>query len=188
MVRDNPETYADLNGHVADSTGQPADPPGDTSTQGGNPSAQQQNRGNAALPAQQQPPTSPDLQQQAVEATAQKVEQAKSSGDAPPVGSPEYVDKLANQVSTDATAESKYILVPAGGMEAAGLAAVVAPEAGAALDATQSVIAGHPTQATQFAEGFVAGATPGASAPPPTPAGVAGYTVGKVVSWIGNKF
>jgi RHS repeat-associated protein len=54
MVHDNPETFADLDGHIADAAGQLANPPGDTSTQGSNPNAQQQDRNDAAQPKQQQ--------------------------------------------------------------------------------------------------------------------------------------
>jgi hypothetical protein len=187
MVHDNPETFADLNGHLAAATGQQADPPGDTSTQGSNPDTQQQNRNQAGQPLQQEQPNSPDLQQQAAQASAQKIQEAKSSGDAPPVGSPEYIAKVADQVSTAATAESKYILAPAAGLEAAGLAAVAIPEAGAVADATQSFAAARPSQAVQFAQGFIAAATPGATAPPPTLSGVVGYAAGKLASWLGGK-
>ncbi|HKV04947.1 MAG TPA: RHS repeat-associated core domain-containing protein [Candidatus Acidoferrales bacterium] len=208
MVSDNPETFADLDGH------QDGTNPDLTTTKppysgrisidvGGNGSSTDQDKqqqAQTAQPQNQQPqqkhndqqPQGPDLAQQAADATAKKAYDAKTKQDAPPVGSPEYTAQVSSKINAETAAANKSILAPAAAVETAGLAAVAAPVAAAVGGAAVETVALHPAETAQFAEGFAAGATPGLTPPPPTVWGFAGYAAGQVasraVSWIQDKF
>ncbi len=92
-------------------------------------------------------------------------------------------DALA-QAGQTADAGVKTGLVVAGA-EAAPVAAIVGgPVVAAAVVATSETLANNPSLVTQFTEGFVAGASPGPSGFPPTPAGIAGFFVGKGLSFL----
>jgi RHS repeat-associated protein len=133
---------------------------------------------------------SPDLLNQAQQATARRAQEERIRQDGPPVGSPEYVARVSGLVSAEATAGEKYILVPAAAIEAVGVGAVVGASAsaevavasaGRAVDAAQAA-AGLHQGIVQAALGATAAMTH--SSPPRTPAGLAGYAVGKAIQFL----
>jgi RHS repeat-associated protein len=203
MVADNPETFADLDGH--DSTGssgaacdantsvdcagkiktdKPAQPP------------PPQNSGNAtdktAKPTPQEE-KSPDLQQQANQATAQRKQEAIAKQNGPAVGSPEYLAQVSAKVKVETDAANKYILAPAALVAGAGLGTVVATSAAAGtavaaakegVIAAQVAAATHP-EAVQAAQGALGAAFHGPF--PRTRAGYGGYIVEKVIEFVIDK-
>lgn len=170
-VRNNPLRYIDPNGHGK------CDMDANDCAEQNAEKAQKQN----TQQTQEQKQYQQDLKQH-----DQQVNE-KQNPSAPAVGSPEYIKQVSGQVSSETTAGEKYILAPVAGVEGAVVAAVAAPEAAAAYGTVNATLAAHPNEVVQFGEGVIAGASPGASAPPPTLSGVAGYAVGKAVSWVADK-
>jgi hypothetical protein len=124
---------------------------------------------------------SPDLQEQANQATREKKQAQIAKQNGPALGSPEYTAELSAKVTAETDAAKKYILAPAAVVETAGLGVVVAAGAGAeaavaaagrAYDAGLVAAATHP-EAVQAAQGAIGAATH--SPFPRTFAGFAGY-------------
>ena len=189
MVSDNPETFADLDGHdppppgtsgSGSAAGEPCVPSTSFICAATTPPAQNQTQ---QPQAQQQ---SPDLQQQAVAATAQKAQEARASQDAPPVGSPEYAGKVSGQVNAEMAAGNK-IIAGAAVVEAVGVAVVAAAPAAAVTRTGLAYAAANPQEVSEFKEGVQAGASPGPATFPVTPAGIAGYVAGIIIKSIFDK-
>ena len=198
MVRDNPETFADLDGHNANegegSGGDPGYCSGDKAKGVGcqymlnrdkefgivkQQQAQQQNNSQNQQSQQQTQQQKDD--QQYHQALQQKEQQIRDQQAGPAVGSPEYIKQLSGQVSAETTAGEKYILAPAAVLEGVGVAVVAAPEVGAA--ATTTVRAGteyvltHPNEPANFAQGLARGP----AGAPRTPAGALGAVVNVIL-------
>ncbi len=182
MVRDNPETFADLDGHDGEKDAvnehRATDQVGGSGT-----------NLNAADPVKPPPPPpqpqdkkpeSPDLMKQVAAATAQKRSDSINKAAGPAVGSPEYVAKVSSEVSAEMHAGNKLIAVMAG-IEVAGLAVVAVPEGLAVAKAGWEVAQVHPAQVLGFNQGVLTGMSPGASLPPPTTGGAIGYVVGRII-------
>jgi RHS repeat-associated protein len=201
IVRDNPETFADLDGHcgpdhvqdckdnattangalAAACEGYPdprkrGDGTSGSTTQQAQKQKQEQNREQTQLQKENE-----DYHR----ALQRREQQFRDQQAGPAVGSPEYVKQLANQVAAEATSGEKQILAPAAVLEGGGLLVAFAPEAAAAYEATNELMASN-TGAVQFLQGAAAGATPAPAPYPRTPAGVAGYVAGKLIRMLGG--
>jgi hypothetical protein len=111
----------------------------------------------------------------------------KLSPQAPSLGSPEAMKQVFGQASGESTEGMKTIVAPVAAVEGIVVAAAAAPEAIAAYGTANATMAAHPGETVQFAEGVMAGMSPGPSSPPPTLAGFAGYGVGKAVDWVSRN-
>jgi len=182
MVSDNPETFADLDGHLLY-------PPVEAGSGGCTPLmdcvAKDQPQADAQQPAQNNPAISqdktaqPDLQQLVVTAQAQQRADAIAKLNGPPPGSPEYIAQLSSKVTAETDAAKKYILAPAAVVEGAGLSVAIAgPQAAAGMAKAVETVATHPSEAVQFVQGFTRGKS---NLPPLTRAGIAGFAVRQVV-------
>ncbi len=118
IVRDNPESFADLDGH---------EPPIQQGVIDGDENAKnaQAQKAQQSQTKDQKVDQGPDLQQQAVQATAQRVQEAKDKQNGPPVGSPEYVAAVSSKVNAEMVAGKQLIGIVAG-VEAVGAGTVVA--------------------------------------------------------------
>jgi RHS repeat-associated protein len=191
MVSDNPESFADLDGHQCSTVNsttcvegpngsgvQPASSNGVKQT-----ASQTCGGGSATTPgtgcttdqtnSQSNNPTQAqkdeDSRQQALKQREQQIINAQA---APALGSPEYIAKVAGQVSAETDAAKKYILAPAAVLEGVGLGiAIGGPAAATTMRTTVAIVATHPDEASDFAKGFAA---PKGAPPPISPAGIGG--------------
>jgi RHS repeat-associated protein len=195
MVADNPETFADLDGHETTGTNCDANTSVDCAGKIRSDKPPQppppQNSGNAtdktAKPTPQEE-KSPDLQQQAAQATAQKRQEAIAKQNGPAPGSPEYIAKVSGQVNAEMQAGNKLIGAMAV-VEVVGLAVVAAPAAATAYKATNAALITQPQAlnvAAQAGHGAAAALAPGSTRVPMTPVGVGAYLVTKLARYLGG--
>jgi RHS repeat-associated protein len=211
MVSDNPESFADLDGHCGQITmpGAPAatkpcaNPPNGPVKTGESPDQPKSTT--------QQAQQAPDLLQQVNQATAQKKQDLNNKQNPAP-GSPEYVAAVSGKVTAEMNAGNK-VIGAAAAIEALGVAAVVTTSAtaeiaiqatGNALHATADVgravgavareasmragaavdlnVPGGVVAATRFVQGLLGGP----KSNPTSPAGIAGVGVREVYEVVKN--
>jgi RHS repeat-associated protein len=148
MVSDNPETFADLDGHSAVNPtsplpssscegSQPAcpdsqDPAGDQVKQKEQTADPNKTEAQSGSGTAQQGQSQQDKDKQQYKNEVQKrEEQFREKQEGPKPGSPEYLKQLSSKITTETDAEKKYILAPAAAMEAVGLGAIAATSAAA---------------------------------------------------------
>jgi hypothetical protein len=150
MVSDNPETFADLDGHgcgtaldnqgsiACSNPGQSSPPPPgngpNTGTGTGQSTSQQAVAGQQQNQAQQQNQNQDQQQQQSqnpadqqlVQLQQQVRQQSLDAINGPQVGSEEYATQLTNEVAAESSSGEKTILAPAAVLEGIGVAVLVA--------------------------------------------------------------
>ena len=173
MVGDNPESFADLDGHQAADTGPECGMSPESHTCSSSPHhtdnivADDHMRQSTEKDKAQDQSQVEKENQQYHEALKQREQSIRDQQAGPAVGSPEYLNQLSGQVAAETTAGEKYILAPAAVMEAAGIVTVVATSATAETVAAGAVNAYNTAQVTvgtnqtavQVVQGVVAAIT-----------------------------